>query len=488
MFELQQKQHFILQVSDLTMQIKSLLESDFSYIEVEGEVSGITYHGSGHIYFSLKDENATISCTFFRGNARKSSMKLQNGDKIIVKGAINVFLPRGTYSLNVLECRYSGKGDLQAQYEKLKKELQERQFFSKNKALPKFPKKIILLTSKTSAALQDMIKVASKRFCLCEFILIDTLTQGKEAKYSIAKNLEYADGLNADILVLARGGGSIEDLWSFNEIEVLEAIFACKTPVVSAIGHEIDYLLSDYVADKRAPTPSAAMEMILCDKQGLIIQLMELENHLQHNLQSFVKFKKGVIQNITNHLEYMNPCNKTALLRQGLLLDSKNLQEGITIFLHRKKTLLEQYSKQLEIVKPMQKIQQSKLILESLSLQLTSNLNSLLKSKRDKMQYMQTQIQTMIKSMLLQKHNMLPNNLHHSLIIFIEKKKGVLNNYYEILKNINPELLMQKGFVQILKDNKPIQIKDLNLNENIELVDTSGSAKAQIKQIHLNVK
>ena len=137
-----------------------------------------------------------------------------------------------------------------------------------------------------------MIKVASNRFCLCEFILIDTLTQGKEAKYSIAKNLQYADRLCADIIVLARGGGSIEDLWSFNEIEVLEAIFACNTPVVSAIGHEIDYLLSDYVADKRAPTPSAAMEMILCDKESLSMQLDDMQSHLTNTIYAIIQQKK----------------------------------------------------------------------------------------------------------------------------------------------------------------------------------------------------
>ena len=470
----------VLQVSQLTMQIKSLLESDFSYVEVEGEVSGFTHHNSGHIYFNLKDENATIACTFFRHNARNNPIKLQNGDKIIAKGNISVFPPRGTYNLNIVKCVHSGIGDLKAQYEALKKRLEERNYFCKNKPLPRFPKRIILLTSQTSAALQDMIKVASKRYCLCEFILIDTLTQGREAKHSIAKNLAYADRLGADILVLARGGGSIEDLWSFNEMEVLEAIFACKTPVVSAIGHEIDYLLSDYVADVRAPTPSAAMEMILCDKDNLITQLCDMESMLTHTMQTHITQKKSILNHLAQSLEILNPLQKIAQYKLLLQTLTQNLQDSIQWFYTQKKHTLLQQQEKLELAKPTQKLLIMKTEIQSLSKKLHSEFSYIIEQKINQTKQIEIELKNTMLQMMTRKRAMLSFNLHDSMQNALRQKRLMLNNLIDILHALDPSKKAQYGFAQILKDDKLIQVSELQENDVIEIVDSRGIRNARI--------
>ena len=471
---------FIFQVSQLTMQIKSLLESDFNYVEVEGEISGFTHHNSGHIYFNLKDEHATLACTFFRHNVKNNPIKLQNGDKIIARGNISVFPPRGTYNLNIIKCTHSGIGDLKAQYEALKRDLEARNYFCKQKPLPRFPKRIILLTSQTSAALQDMIKVASKRFCLCEFILIDTLTQGKEAKHSIAKNLAYADRLGADILVLARGGGSIEDLWSFNEIEVLEAIFACKTPVVSAIGHEIDYLLSDYVADVRAPTPSAAMEIILCDKENLITQLCDIESILTQKMLSYIAQKKASLQSILQNLEISNPLHKIAQHKTTIQSLKQRLHDSIIWFYTQKKHAIAQQYERLELAKPTQKILIIRTNIESLRKKLETQFMLFIESRAETARQLKPILQSIMLQNLSKKRTIMPSNLHDSMRYSLQQKRLMLDNLSAMLNTLHPHKKMQDGFAQILKDNKPVRVCDLNDNDIIEIIDSSGIRQAHI--------
>lgn len=476
----QKHTHFIFQVSQLTMQIKSLLESDFNYVEVEGEISGFTHHNSGHIYFNLKDEYATLACTFFRHNLKNNPIKLQNGDKIIARGNISVFPPRGIYNLNIIKCTHSGIGDLKTQYEALKRDLEARNYFCKQKPLPRFPKRIILLTSQTGAALQDMIKVASKRFCLCEFILIDTLTQGKDAKYSIAKNLAYADRLGADILVLARGGGSIEDLWSFNEIEVLEAIFACKTPVVSAIGHEIDYLLSDYVADVRAPTPSAAMEMILCDRDNLMTQLCDMESLLMQKMQMLISQKKSMLKHLIQSLEILNPLQNIKQYKTILQSLMQSLKDSIKRLYIQKKHILLQQCERLELIKPTQKILTIRADIESLRKNIETQFMLFIINKADKHRQLQFELKNTMLHIITRKKAMLAFNLNDSIEYYLRQKRLMLSNIADMLNIINPNKTIQQGFAQILKNNKPICVCDLNDNDIIEIVDSSGIRNALI--------
>ena len=287
-------------VSILNTQIKSLLETTFVNVYVEGEISNLTYHNSGHIYFSIKDEKSTISCVMFKGNAKYLKFQLEVGLKITISGNITVYAPRGNYQLLCTKIEPSGQGALALAYEQLKAKLQAKGYFdsSLKKQLPKYPKKIALITSATGAAIEDMKKVAKNRWPLTKFILIPTLVQGESAKFDIVDSIKYAQTLDVDFLVVGRGGGSIEDLWAFNEEIVANAIFECKKPVISAVGHEIDFLISDFVADIRAATPSNAMEIALPDINEHRIYLDNLENEFRYKIKNLLENKKNILENL----------------------------------------------------------------------------------------------------------------------------------------------------------------------------------------------
>jgi len=262
---------YTLSVSGLNEQIKGLLETSFNQVLVEGELSRITFHNSGHIYFTLKDSSSVISAVMFRGNASKLKFHLEEGMKVIINAALTLYKPRGSYQLNCFSIEPSGKGALALAFEQLKEKLSTKGYFNSEikKQLPKFPSRIALITSSTGAALQDMLRVANSRYKNLEIDVYDVLVQGASASHAIVNAIIVADTKEYDILVVGRGGGSIEDLWAFNEESVANAIFHAKTPIISAVGHEIDWVISDFVADVRAATPSAAMEIALPDTNEL---------------------------------------------------------------------------------------------------------------------------------------------------------------------------------------------------------------------------
>lgn len=292
-------------VSTLNLQIKSLLETTFMQICVEGEISNLTYHNSGHIYFSIKDENSTISCVMFKGNTKYLKFQLENGLKIVITGSLTVYAPRGNYQLLCNRIEPSGIGSLSLAFEQLKNKLQTKGYFEVNrkKVLPKYPKKIAIVTSPTGAAIEDMKKVATNRWSLVEFILIPTLVQGEGASFDIANSIKYADKLNCDIMIVGRGGGSIEDLWAFNEELVATAIYEAQTPIISAVGHEVDYLISDFVADIRAATPSNAVEIALPDINEHRIYLDSLENEFNNRFKNILLNKEQELINMKRLFE-----------------------------------------------------------------------------------------------------------------------------------------------------------------------------------------
>lgn len=267
-----------LSVSSLNEQIKTLLETSFEFVSVEGELSRVTKHGSGHIYFTLKDNDSAIKCVMFKGNAARLKFSLEEGAHIILHGALSLYKPRGEYQINAFSAEPYGAGALAVAFEQLKQKLETKGYFdpSRKKPFPKFPQTIVLVTSATGAALQDMQRVTSQRWPLVKLIVLDVLVQGSSAAGQIADALRTADTLGADAVVVGRGGGSIEDLWAFNEEVIADALFAMNTPTVSAVGHEIDWVISDYVADMRAPTPSAAMQMLLPDQNELSQSIDEM--------------------------------------------------------------------------------------------------------------------------------------------------------------------------------------------------------------------
>ena len=292
-------------VTTLNTQIKSLLETTFMQVFVSGEISNLVVHSSGHIYFSIKDDNSTISCVMFKGNTKYLKFQLENGQKVQITANITVFVPRGNYQLLCTKIEPDGIGSLALAYEQLKTKLQAKGYFEQSikKSLPKYPKKIAIVTSATGAAIEDMKKVASSRWNLVELILIPTLVQGNGSIEDIAKNIKFADSLNCDIMIVGRGGGSIEDLWSFNSELVADAIFNSNTPIISAVGHEIDYLISDFVADLRAATPSNAMEIALPSQSEHLLYIDSLIENFQKVLKTTFEKKEQELKNLKASFE-----------------------------------------------------------------------------------------------------------------------------------------------------------------------------------------
>ncbi|MFP4487615.1 MAG: exodeoxyribonuclease VII large subunit, partial [Campylobacterales bacterium] len=297
-----------LSVTELNSKIKALIESYFGSLYVCGEVGNLTYHSSGHIYFSLKDETSKIGCAMWRSSAASLKFRLEEGQKIIINGELSIYPPRGEYKLICKKITPDGIGALMLAYEQLKGDLARLGYFDESikKQLPRFPKHIAIITSATGAALQDMLRVANKRWRLLKITVLDSAVQGEEAKTDIARNIKVADSLGCDIIVLSRGGGSLEDLWAFNEKVVADAIYSAKTPIVSAVGHEVDYLISDFVADLRAPTPSAAMEMILPDMNEALMSLDELEERMEQTLKRSLLKKLEAVQELKDRLRAHN--------------------------------------------------------------------------------------------------------------------------------------------------------------------------------------
>ena len=285
----------MMSVSSLNTKIKSLLEATFMHTLVEGEVASCTYHTSGHLYFSIKDKNSSVKCVMWRSSLTKMKFRIEKGMHIVVEGSVSVYTPRGEYQFLTVRIEPFGQGALALAYEQLKEKLKGKGYFSKEqkKSIPKHIQKIALVTAKDSAALHDMLKIIEQRWALVEVTIVDTLVQGEQASQQIAHALQYADSLALDVIIVGRGGGSAEDLWAFNEEVVADAIFNMHTPVVSAIGHEVDVLISDFVSDLRAPTPSAAIEMILPDSREVLYTLSDLSDRytrtIAHTLENMSK-------------------------------------------------------------------------------------------------------------------------------------------------------------------------------------------------------
>ena len=309
-----------LSVSALNEQIKTLLETSFERVFVEGELSRITFHNSGHIYFTLKDRDSAISCVMFRGNASKLKFRLEEGMKVLLDGAITLYKPRGSYQINCFSIEPSGQGALALAYEQLKQKLSSQGYFNTDikKQLPLFPKRLALITSATGAALQDMLRVANTRYKLLEIDIYDVLVQGDNASTQIANAISVADTKDYDVLVISRGGGSIEDLWAFNEEQVADAIYNASTPIVSAVGHEIDWLISDFVADVRAATPSAAMEMILPDTNELYMSLDSLGSQITQVFEQKIYTKTQELTHLKNSFVQHSVENKLQQKREEI--------------------------------------------------------------------------------------------------------------------------------------------------------------------------
>lgn len=288
----------IISVSELNEQAKTLLELNLSNLNVKGEISRITKHSSGHWYFTLKDKDASVSCAMFRFNNQLVKFDPKDGDEVILEASASIYKESGRYQLIVKSMKEAGTGDLEKAFLELKEKLFKEGLFNQDhkKPLPKFPSKIAVITSIGSAAYEDIIKTAKARFDLCKLYFYNSLVQGNLAANDLIKALKKADLVGYDAIVLARGGGSKEDLWCFNDEGLARAIFEAKTPIISAVGHEIDFSISDFVADHRSITPTASMIDLLPDKNELMQKIDNLETNFKKAIKErFLNAKNKVL-------------------------------------------------------------------------------------------------------------------------------------------------------------------------------------------------
>ena len=335
-------------VSDLNESAKALLESHFNSIEVEGEISRLTKHNSGHWYFTLKDEKSAISVAIYKFANQNIKFDIKDGMKVTLIGKLSIYSPNGSYQFIANRIMPIGVGELELAFNQLKERLATAGLFDKEhkKPLPKYPNKVGIITSASSAAFADMQRVINDRYILPKFYLFNSLVQGNNAPANLIKMVKIADNMDLDVIVIARGGGSKEDLWCFNDEALAYAIYEAKTPIISAVGHEIDYSISDFVADHRSLTPTAAMVDLLPDSNELYQRLDIIQNSLESILIS--KFSR-----YENLLNLAKTELKSKAIEQKIALATLNLdsfKSNLDNFLHKKIDLAKSKIEKFELV------------------------------------------------------------------------------------------------------------------------------------------
>jgi exodeoxyribonuclease VII large subunit len=369
----------IYSVSDYIKLCKNAIEKNIPQCFVQGEISNLSKPSSGHWYFTLKDKNGQVRCAFFRLNQRKIKFSPENGMSVIIRGATTLYPQRGDFQLIIQQMEPAGIGNLQLAFDQLKNKLRlEGLFDSENKKeIPLFPNKIGVISSATGAVIRDIIKVLKLRYPLAQILLYDTIVQGENAHLKIIKALKAADqSKNCDVIILARGGGSLEDLWAFNEEELAREIYKCSTPIISSIGHETDTTIADFVSDLRAPTPSAAAVSATPDLNTILYNASKLKKYLYDSIKQSIESKKTALAILK--LKVVNPS-------QQLHLNAQKLDEYELRLLRQNKTLIDDNKEKLKLLvsqllthsENFIKVQQSELSNYGNSLNLLSPLNTL---------------------------------------------------------------------------------------------------------------
>lgn len=414
-----------LTVSALTKYIKYLFDHDtnLSRVLVKGEISNFTHHSRGHFYFTLKDEGAQIKAVMFRQHANQVTFKVEDGMRVIVEGYVSVYVAGGSYQIQVEQLHVDGIGELYLRFEQLKQKLAQEGLFDDRykKPIPRFPKRIAVITSPTGAAIRDIMTTIERRYRLAEVILIPTLVQGTMAKESIVDSIQRANAMEGiDVIILGRGGGSIEDLWCFNEEEVAYAIFRSKIPIISAVGHETDFTISDFVSDKRAATPTAAAELAVPNTQELIVYLDQLKSRLSQGLTSRYQQVELRLKRIRDSFIFKNPAR-----------------------------MLEQYYYQLD------------------SLQKRLEMNS----PKVQLSLMTQQLETYHKQ------------LHDYYMNTLRTKRQQFERTLEKLELVNPLGVLQRGYAIVKKEDQVIQsIHEVEIGDPLQLTLKDGVLVVDVKE------
>ncbi|MBL7157522.1 MAG: exodeoxyribonuclease VII large subunit [Candidatus Omnitrophica bacterium] len=343
-------------VSELTRNIRVILERNFGTVWIEGEISNFTKHQSGHMYFSIRDAESVLSCVFFRRVNANLKFEIKNGMHVLCFGKISVYDKRGQYQLYVEKIEPKGAGALQIAFEQLKEKLRKEGLFEKSrkKPIPYLPQRIGVITSPTGAAIRDILNVTKRRFSNVEVILNPVRVQGDLAKEEIVEAIDLFNILrNVDVIILGRGGGSLEDLWPFNEEVVARAVYRSEIPIISAVGHEVDWTMSDFVSDFRAPTPSAAAELVIPKKEDLVRALGEFKERMKISLISRMDFLNERLNTLKNRYVLREPLNIITQYEQEIddLMEGLRLKAGFVVKL--RKESLNTLAGKLDVLSPL---------------------------------------------------------------------------------------------------------------------------------------
>jgi len=412
-------------VTALTRYIKYKIDNDVHLQDVylKGEISNFKAHTRGHFYFTIKDEGSRINAIMFSYNASKLKFTPEDGMKILVKGKISVFESTGNYQIYVDEMLEDGVGNLHIAFEQLKKKLGEEGLFDPEykKQIPKIPMKVGIVTASTGAAVKDILSTIKRRFPICKTILFPCLVQGELAKDDIVKKLDIADNYDLDVIILGRGGGSIEDLWPFNEEIVARKVFECKTPIISGVGHQIDFTICDFVADVRAETPTGAAERAVPNLSDLLLEIKNYEIRSTNLIKSILNNSKLKLKKLTDSYVLKNPLNLYEIKEQKL---------------------------------------------DNLIDKLNTNINAILYTNKSKLE--------LIKNSIIFKE---PS------ILYENKQKKVMH-LIEKLEILNPLSALKRGYSITKKDNKNItSINQINKNDNINIMLKDGNVKAKVMEV-----
>ena len=352
----------IFSVGQINRYVKNMFTQDFilQKIYVKGEVSNCKYHTSGHIYFSLKDETGVLSCVMFAGHRRGLAFRMKDGDRVVVGGAVDVYERDGRYQLYAKEISLEGAGALYERFLALKTELEEMGMFAQEykQPIPAFIHRLGVVTAPTGAAMQDIRNISLRRDPYLQIILYPALVQGEGAADSIVRGIHMLDQAEVDVIIIGRGGGSIEDLWAFNEEKVARAIFECRTPIISAVGHETDFTIADFVADLRAPTPSAAAELAVADFRQILQNIAGLRDRMQKAMQRRAELGRAQLMQYQMRFQYLNPEAKLRDNRQRLADLDELLRRAMKNRIAEERHMLGIYLERYRGLSPLYKLNQ----------------------------------------------------------------------------------------------------------------------------------
>lgn len=455
----------IYSVKQLNSYIKNILETDpfLKSITVQGEVGNCNYHGSGHIYFTIKENTDVINCIMWKGNASKLKFRMEPGQQIVIKGYVGVYEAQGKYQLYANEIEPAGLGDLYQKYEKLKAELEERGLFSEmyKKPIPKYSLKIGVATSETGAVINDIINVTSRRNKYVQLYLKPTAVQGELAAQSIVNSIKFLDEQDLDVIIVGRGGGSLEDLWCFNEEIVAQAIFDAKTPIISAVGHETDFSISDFVADLRAPTPSAAAELAVFEYDEFVNTLERYRTTFRNYIDIKIDAYKNKTEVYESKIEKFSPMSKLNTYKQQVSEYSDKMQYVFHNLIQKTKRDVKD---------------DIKYICNSMMDIVNHEKNSLVIQKKD--------IHNCFSSHLNQFKNKLNNNETNLKHHYSNNKNEVKNKLKVLIEKINalsPLERISKGYAYVSGTEGPVySVDNINIGDEVSLIIKDGKILTKV--------